>query len=90
MLHLRLIILSVGGDVPVDSELLLVTDFVNLKIKSAQFFGAAHRVGCAHVYRGECSYVYEYLCFKKKSVESFLSLLRLLKLCVVCYTKAGR
>jgi hypothetical protein len=70
MLHLRLIILSVGGDVPVDSESLLVTDFMNLKIKSAQFFGGAHRVGCAYVYRGECSYVYEYLCFKKKRVWS--------------------
>jgi hypothetical protein len=32
MLHLRLIILSVRDDVPVDSETLLVTDFVNLKI----------------------------------------------------------
>jgi hypothetical protein len=33
----------VGGDVPVDSETLLMTDFVNLKIKSAQSFGGAHR-----------------------------------------------
>jgi hypothetical protein len=32
----------VGGDVPADSEALLVTDFVNLKIKSAQSFGGAH------------------------------------------------
>jgi hypothetical protein len=32
-LYLRLIILSVGGDVPVDNETLLVTDFVNIKIK---------------------------------------------------------
>jgi hypothetical protein len=36
MLHLRLIILSVGGDVRVDSETLLITDFINLKIKPAQ------------------------------------------------------
>jgi hypothetical protein len=43
VLHLRLIILSVGGDVPVDSEVLLVTDFVNLKIKPTQSFGCAHR-----------------------------------------------
>jgi hypothetical protein len=43
VLHLRLIILSVGDDVPVDSETLLVTDFVNLKIKSAQSFRGAHR-----------------------------------------------
>jgi hypothetical protein len=38
VLHLRLIILSVRGDVPIDSKTLLVTDFVNLKIKSAQSF----------------------------------------------------
>jgi hypothetical protein len=43
MLYLRLIILSVGGDVPVGSETLLVTDFVNLKIKPAQSFKCAHR-----------------------------------------------
>jgi hypothetical protein len=33
----------VGGDVLVDSDMLLVTDFVNLKIKPAQSFGCAHR-----------------------------------------------
>jgi hypothetical protein len=33
----------VGGDVPVDSDTLLVTDFVNLKIKSTQSFEGAHR-----------------------------------------------
>jgi hypothetical protein len=43
MLHLRLIILSVRGDVSIDSETPLVTDFVNLKIKSAQSFRGAHR-----------------------------------------------
>jgi hypothetical protein len=43
MLYLRLIILSVGGDVPVDSETFLVTDFVNLKIKSAQSFRSGYR-----------------------------------------------
>jgi hypothetical protein len=46
---------------PVDSETFLVTDFVNLKIKSTQSFWGAHRVGCVYVHRGECSYVYEYL-----------------------------
>jgi hypothetical protein len=40
MLYLQLIILSVGDDVP---ETLLVTDFVNLKIKSVQSFKDAHR-----------------------------------------------
>jgi hypothetical protein len=35
MLYLWLIILSVGDDVIIDSETLLMIDFVNLKIKSA-------------------------------------------------------
>jgi hypothetical protein len=43
ILYLRLIILSVGGDVIIDSKALLVTDFINLKIKSAQSFKYAHR-----------------------------------------------
>jgi hypothetical protein len=33
----------VGGDVPVDNETLLVTDFMNLKIKPTQFFRCAHK-----------------------------------------------
>jgi hypothetical protein len=33
----------VRGDVPVDNEALLVTDFMNLKIKPIQSFGCAHR-----------------------------------------------
>jgi hypothetical protein len=32
----------VGDDVLIDSETHLVTDFVNLKIKPAQFFECAH------------------------------------------------
>jgi hypothetical protein len=43
VLHLRLIILSVGGDVSINSEALLMTDFVNFKIKSAQSFRGVHR-----------------------------------------------
>jgi hypothetical protein len=42
-LYLRLIILSVRGDALVDSEALLVTDFINLKIKSTQSFRCTHR-----------------------------------------------
>jgi hypothetical protein len=42
MLHLQLIIVSVGGDVPVDNETLLMIDFMNLKM-SAQSFKGAHR-----------------------------------------------
>jgi hypothetical protein len=33
----------VGGDVSVDSETFLVTDFVNLKIKPAQSYEGAHK-----------------------------------------------
>jgi hypothetical protein len=43
VLYLRLIILSLGGDVLVNSESLLMTDFVNLKIKPTQSFRGAHR-----------------------------------------------
>jgi hypothetical protein len=51
VLYLRLIILSVGDDVPVDSEMLLVTDFVNLKIKSVQSFRDDYRDRmCVHVF----------------------------------------
>jgi hypothetical protein len=64
MLYLRIIIFSVGDDVFVDSETFLVTDFVNLKIKSAQFFRDAHRDRlCVHVFiRVSGSYVYDYIC----------------------------
>jgi hypothetical protein len=43
VLYLRLIILSVGDDVPIDNETFLMTDFVNLKIKPTQSFRCAHR-----------------------------------------------
>jgi hypothetical protein len=40
----------VGGDVPVNNEALLVTDFVNFKIKSAQFFRDGYRnMICVHM-----------------------------------------
>jgi hypothetical protein len=62
VLDLRLIIRLVGGYVPVDNETLLMTDFMNFKIKPTHSFKGAHRSKvCIHVYRGECSYVYEYL-----------------------------
>jgi hypothetical protein len=51
VLHLRLIILSVGGDVSIDSETLLMIDFMNLKIKQAQSFGIAYRDRvCVHIF----------------------------------------
>jgi hypothetical protein len=33
----------VRGDIPIDNEALLVTDFVNLKIKPTQSFEVAHK-----------------------------------------------
>jgi hypothetical protein len=33
----------VGGDVPIDSDMLLMTDFMNFKIKLAQSFRINHR-----------------------------------------------
>jgi hypothetical protein len=39
----------VGVDVPIDSKTLLVTDFVNLKIKPTQSFRDTHR-GRVYVY----------------------------------------
>jgi hypothetical protein len=43
----------VEGDVPVDSEALLVIDFVNLKIKLTQSFRDAHRGRvCVRVFIG--------------------------------------
>jgi hypothetical protein len=41
----------VGGDVPIDSETLLVINFVNLKIKPVQSFGCAHKgMVCVRVF----------------------------------------
>jgi hypothetical protein len=63
MLYLRLIILSVGGDVPIDSDALLVTDFMNLKIKSAQSFRGAHRGRmCMRVFIGVSAYTCMSIC----------------------------
>jgi hypothetical protein len=46
------------------SDVFLVIDFVNLKIKSAQSFRDAHsdRVRVRVFIVGGCSYVHEYLC----------------------------
>jgi hypothetical protein len=34
------------GDIPINSETLFITDFVNLKIKSVKSFEYTHGVGC--------------------------------------------
>jgi hypothetical protein len=53
VLYLQLIILLVGGDVSVDNKTLLMTDFVNLRIKPTQFFRNAHRDKvCVRVFIG--------------------------------------
>jgi hypothetical protein len=66
----------VGGDVPVNSETLLVTNFVNLKIKPAQSFECAHKGRvCMRVFIGvgarTCMSIYVCTVFlKKKEVEA--------------------
>jgi hypothetical protein len=52
--YLWLIILSVVDNFSVNSETLLVTDFINLKIKPAQTFECAHRsMVCMRVFIGK-------------------------------------
>jgi hypothetical protein len=64
VLYLRLIILSVGGDVPIDSETLLMTDFMNLKIKLAQSFRGAHRGRVyVHMFIAVSTRTYMSICF---------------------------
>jgi hypothetical protein len=42
-----------GGDFSVDSETFLTTDFVNFKIKSAQFFRNVYKGKmCVHIFIG--------------------------------------
>jgi hypothetical protein len=67
VLYLRLIILLVEGDVPVDSEMLLVIDFVNIKIKPTQSFRCAHRGRvCMHIFIGVSVYAYLHLYYISK------------------------
>jgi hypothetical protein len=61
-------------DVPVDSEALLVNDFVNLKIKPAQSFGCAHRGRmCVRMFIGvsdrTCMSIYVYTAYLKNNLE---------------------
>jgi hypothetical protein len=64
----------VENDVPVDSEVLLMTDFVNLKIKPAQFFRCAHRGRvCVLIFievsARTCMSIYICIVFLKKNLE---------------------
>jgi hypothetical protein len=59
MLHLRLIILSVGANVPIHSETFLMTDFMNLKIKPTQSFKFDHRDKlCVHIFIKMSAHIY--------------------------------
>jgi hypothetical protein len=63
-----------GGDVVIDSETLLVTDFVNLKIRLAQSFRVAHRnMMCVRVFiwmsAHTCMSICVYTVFLKKNYE---------------------
>jgi hypothetical protein len=48
----------VGGNIPIDSETLLMTDFVNLKIKPVQFFRDAYRGRvCVRIFIGMSTHI---------------------------------
>jgi hypothetical protein len=52
-----------GDDVPVDSETLLVIDFVNFKIKPTRSFGCAHRSRvCVCIFIGLSDRMYIIIC----------------------------
>jgi hypothetical protein len=62
----------VGDDVSVDSESLLVTDFINLKIKSTLSFRYAHKDRmciCVFIWINDHTYIsiYIYTIFLKKT-----------------------
>jgi hypothetical protein len=75
VLYLRLIILLVKDDVPIDSETLLITNFVNLKIKLTLI-----EIACVYVLRSECSHIYISICIytvflkKVKGAANLISL----------------
>jgi hypothetical protein len=76
----------VGDDIPVDNESLLVTDFVNLKIKSAQFFRCTHRGRvCVRVFIGVSAHMYMSICvctvFLKKTMVSYYDALEYVIMC---------
>jgi hypothetical protein len=53
----------VVNDVLIDSDVFLVIDFINLKIKQAQSFKDIYRSRIyVRVFIGECSYIYINIC----------------------------
>jgi hypothetical protein len=68
----------VGGDVPVDSETFLVTDFINLKIKSTQSFRDAHRdMMCVRVFIGVSDHTYMSICIYTMFLKNMLYVVRI-------------
>jgi hypothetical protein len=68
----------VGGDILIDSETLLLTDFMNLKIKPTQSFKDAHRDNmCMRVFICVSGHTYInsyiYTMFLKKHFPSFFT-----------------
>jgi hypothetical protein len=66
----------VGDNILIDSETLFVTDFVNLKIKSAQSFeGAYNNKICVHIFIEMSDYtyinIYIYTVFLKKHATCY-------------------
>jgi hypothetical protein len=62
----------VEGDVPVDSETLLIIDFVNLKIKPVQSFRVTHKDRvCIYIFIGinanTCMNIYIFTVFLKNN-----------------------
>jgi hypothetical protein len=62
-------------DVFINSKILLVIEFLNLKIRSSQSFKSVHKSGvCACVYKNKYSYVYKNIClyciFQKRIDQS--------------------
>jgi hypothetical protein len=69
VLYLRLIIFLVGGNVTVDSETFLMTDFVNFKINTAQSFGCAYRdMIYVCVFIGVSDHTYMSICVVSKKI----------------------
>jgi hypothetical protein len=67
----------VGGDILIDSETLLVTDFVNIKIKPTQSFRCVHMLKMhGHLY-----------CISKKIPQQHLCMLAC---CYISVTKTGQ
>jgi hypothetical protein len=82
MLYLQLIILSVRDDVFIDNETLLMSDFINLKIKPTQSFKCVYRDKmCVYVFIEMSIHIYMsiyiYNILKKKELSSHIELLNL-------------